>query len=85
MRLPRADRRRRRGAAFDSEAAAQGIDFHHPCKSSEPLEQVIADIREVSPNYGEDRSLSADIERVARMIDRGAFVSHAASVLPSAG
>ena len=71
--------------AIELLAAAQGIDFHHPCKSSEPLEKVMAEIREVSPNYEEDRSLSADIERVARMIDRGVFVSHAESVLPSLG
>ena len=69
--------------AIELLAAAQGIDFHHPRKSSALLEQVIAEIREVSPNYDEDRSLSADIARVARMIDRGEFLHLAASVLPS--
>ena len=69
--------------AIELLAAAQGIDFHHPCKTSAALEKVIADIREVSPSYAEDRSLSADIERVAHMIDGGAFVSHAETVLPS--
>jgi histidine ammonia-lyase len=69
--------------AIELLAAAQGIDFHHPCKSSDAIEQVIASIREVSPNYDEDRSLSADISRVARMIDSGSFCEHAESVLPS--
>ncbi|MDJ0699332.1 MAG: histidine ammonia-lyase [Woeseiaceae bacterium] len=69
--------------AIEMLAAAQGIDFHHPCKSSEPLEEAIAHIREVSPNYDEDRSLSADIARVARMIDQGDFCHYAASVMPS--
>ncbi len=71
--------------AIELLAAAQGVDFHHPCKSSQALEQVIADIRMVSPNYDEDRSLSADIRRVSRMIDRGDFCRHAESVLPSHG
>lgn len=71
--------------AIELLSAAQGIDFHHPCKSSDALEQVIADIRLVSPNYDEDRSLSADISRVAQMIDRGDFCRHAESVLPSLG
>ncbi len=69
--------------AIELLAAAQGIDFHHPCKSSETLEKVLAEIREVSPSYGEDRSLSADIERVVHLIDGGTFVSYTASVLPS--
>ncbi len=69
--------------AIEMLAAAQGIDFHHPCKSSAPLEEAIAHIREVSPNYDEDRSLSADIARVACMIDQGDFCHYAASVLPS--
>lgn len=71
--------------AIELLSAAQGVDFHHPCRSSDALEQVIADIRVVSPHYDEDRSLSADIRRVSRMIDRGDFCRHAESVLPSLG
>ena len=69
--------------AIELLAAAQGIEFHRPQKSSETLESVIARLREVSPAYVEDRSLSADIARVAAMIEAGQFCRYANSVLPS--
>ncbi|MDH3265984.1 MAG: histidine ammonia-lyase [Gammaproteobacteria bacterium] len=69
--------------AIELLAAAQGVDFHHPQKSSPAIESVIAKLREVSPPYAEDRSLSADIARVAALIERGTFCEHAASILPS--
>ena len=69
--------------AIELLAAAQGIEFHHPQKSSEALEGVLAAIREVSPPYNEDRSLSGDIARVAQLIESGSFCIHAASVLPA--
>jgi histidine ammonia-lyase len=69
--------------AIELLAAAQGIEFHRPQKSSEMLERVIASLREVSPAYVEDRSLSADVCRVAELIERGQFCRYAASVLPS--
>lgn len=69
--------------AIELLAAAQGIEFHHPRKSSAALEQVIAALRRVSPAYSEDRSLSADIARVAAMIDDGNFCPYAGSILPS--
>lgn len=69
--------------AIELLAAAQGIEFHRPQKSSETLESVIVKLREVSPAYVEDRSLSADISRVAAMIEAGKFCRYANSVLPS--
>ena len=69
--------------AIELLAAAQGIDFHHPRKSSPIIEAVIAELREISPVYEEDRSLSSDIRRVAAMVDHGAYCEYAASVLPS--
>ena len=69
--------------AIELLAAAQGIEFHHPKQSSEPLEKTIAALREVSPRYEDDRGLSADIIRVAELIASGAFREHAASVLPA--
>lgn len=69
--------------AIELLAAAQGIEFHHPQKSSPAIEDVMAAIRELSPRYEEDRSLSADIRRVAATIEEGDFCHHAASVLPS--
>lgn len=71
--------------AIELIAAAQGIEFHRPQKSSPPLEQAIAAVRSVSPRYTEDRSLSREVAKVAAMIDEGSFCEHAASVLPSLG
>ncbi len=69
--------------AIELLAAAQGIDFHHPQKSSPAIENVIIALREISPRYTEDRSLSSDIRRVAAMIDDGTYCQFAESVLPS--
>ncbi|MGI9233886.1 MAG: histidine ammonia-lyase [Woeseiaceae bacterium] len=69
--------------AIELLAAAQGIDFHHPQKSSEPIESVIVALREISPRYVEDRPLSSDIRRVAATIDEGAYCRYAKSILPS--
>jgi histidine ammonia-lyase len=69
--------------AIELLAAAQGIEFHRPQKTSGTLETVIASLRQVSPAYVEDRSLSADVGRVAAMIEHGEFCRYAASVLPS--
>ena len=69
--------------AIELLAAAQGIEFHHPKKSSPPLEAAIAEIRNVSSRYEDDRSMSTDIMDVAKLIDAGTFCEHAASVLPA--
>ncbi len=68
--------------AIELLAAAQGIEFRQN-KSSEPLEDVIAAIREISPRYEEDRGLSSDIRRIAATIDNGEYCRYAQSVLPS--
>jgi histidine ammonia-lyase len=68
--------------AIELLAAAQGIGFRH-MKSSPAIEEVIAAIREISPAYVNDRSLSPDIRRLAAVIDNGDYCSYAASVLPS--
>jgi histidine ammonia-lyase len=69
--------------AIELLAAAQGIEFHHPKQSSPPLEAAIADVRELSAPYSDDRGLSADVMAVAALIDAGNFCEHAASVLPA--
>lgn len=69
--------------AIELLAAAQGVDFHHPQKSSPAIEGVIAKLREVSPAYTEDRPMSADYARVAALIDKGTFCGLATSILPS--
>ena len=69
--------------AIELLAAAQGIDFHRPAQSSPAIEDAMSVIRELSPVYEEDRSLSPDIQRVAATIDNGEFCHYAESVLPS--
>jgi histidine ammonia-lyase len=68
--------------AIELLAAAQGIDFRR-FRSSPPIEDVIAAIREISPKYEEDRSLASDIRRIAATIDNGDYCQYAESVLPS--
>jgi histidine ammonia-lyase len=71
--------------AIELLAAAQGIEFHRPKKSSPPLEKAISALRQVSPSYKEDRSLSREVAKVAALIDAGEFCGQAQSVLPSLG
>lgn len=69
--------------AIEVLAAAQGIEFHHPQKSSPRLETVIEQVRHFSPPYDTDRSLAAEIELLATMIDGGSFCELCRPVLPS--
>ena len=71
--------------AIELLAAAQGIEFHHPQQSSGVLENLMAKVREVSPPYTEDRSLSGEIAEVANLIDGGVFVKASQKLLPSFG
>jgi histidine ammonia-lyase len=68
--------------AIELLAAAQGIEFHHPRTSSKILESVVRSIREISPAYTEDRSLSDDFAEVASLIDQGFFYGFAEPILP---
>lgn len=52
-------------------AAAQGIEFLRPLKSSAPLERVLRLIRIVSPAMMEDRSLARDMEAVQHLVASG--------------
>ncbi len=70
--------------AIELLAAAQGIEFHRPKTSSEVLESVVSSIREVSPAYTEDRSMSDEFAELAAIINRGFFYGLAESILPSA-
>lgn len=71
-------------AAIELLAAAQGIEFHHPQSSSKVLESVISGLRDISPAYVEDRSMSDEFAEVAALIDEGAFYDFADSIMPSA-
>jgi histidine ammonia-lyase len=60
-------------------AAAQGIDFRRPRKSSAALEQAHAMIRKVAPHLDGDRYLALDIEAVTPLVRNGAFLTFTAS------
>ena len=51
-------------------AAAQGVEFHRPRRTSEPLEQAIALLRERVPRYLEDRQHHADMAAAAELLPR---------------
>jgi len=59
--------------AIELLAAAQGVGFHRPLTSSEPLEAAIARIREVASPWDEDRHMAPDIAAVKQLVERGAF------------
>ncbi len=59
--------------AIELLAAAQGVDFHSPLKTSAPLQAAHAKIRALSPRLTQDRSLAVDIARVRELIEARAF------------
>jgi len=64
-------------------AAAQGIDFHRPSRSSDPLEQVHAMIRGDVAFYAADRYFAPDIEMAKTWVRSGRFAQWVKRVLPS--
>ncbi|HEX3948363.1 MAG TPA: histidine ammonia-lyase [Steroidobacteraceae bacterium] len=64
-------------------AAAQGIDFHRPSKSSQRLEQVHAEIRREVPFYAADRYFAPDIGLARSWVKSGRFTGLVKRVLPS--
>jgi histidine ammonia-lyase len=64
-------------------AAAQGIDFHRPARSSPILEQVHADIRAEVPFYAADRYFAPDIEAAQGWVRSGRFAHSVDTLLPS--
>jgi histidine ammonia-lyase len=60
--------------AIELLAAAQGIDFRRPLRSSDALEEAHAAIRAVAPHLDGDRFLAADIEAVTPLVRSGKFV-----------
>jgi histidine ammonia-lyase len=64
-------------------AAAQGIDFHRPARSSVTLEQVHAGIRGEVAFYAVDRYFAPDIEAARHWVKSGRFASLVERILPS--
>jgi histidine ammonia-lyase len=64
-------------------AAAQGIDFHRPARSSAMLENVHAHIRGEVSHYASDRFFAPDIDAAKGWVRSGHFAPLAAEILPS--
>jgi histidine ammonia-lyase len=62
-----------RVVAIELMAAAEGIDFRRPLKSSATLEDAHRLIRTKAAPRAEDREFSRDQEAVAAMVEQGAF------------
>jgi len=61
--------------AIELLAAAQGIDFRRPLRSSEPLEAAHAMVRSVAPHLDGDRFLATDIEACRPLVREGRFAA----------
>jgi histidine ammonia-lyase len=72
-------------AAIELIAAAQGIEFRRPLRSSPAIEEAHALIRTRVPRLDRDRSLAADIATMKAMIAEGAFIRFVPGLLPSGG
>jgi histidine ammonia-lyase len=55
-------------------AAAQGVDFHAPLKTSKTLQNALRHIREHVPHYAEDHYFAPDIRTAARLVEAGTFL-----------
>ena len=63
-------------------AAAQGVDFHAPLSSSQPLEAVRKALREQVPSLGDDRYFHPDMEAANALVRSGAIIDAAGYPLP---
>ncbi len=61
--------------AIELLAAAQGIEFHRPLRSSPPLERALEIIRGVVPRYERDRFFHPDIEAARSLVDARRFAA----------
>jgi histidine ammonia-lyase len=64
-------------------AAAQGIDFHRPARSSAMLESVHAQIRGEVAHYVSDRFFAPDIDAAKSWVRSGRFAPVVSELLPS--
>ncbi len=69
--------------AIEFLAAAQGLDFRKPRRTSPALQAVYERIRAEVPFMERDRVMTPDIERVRALIDDGSLLSAAESALGS--
>jgi len=65
-------------------AAAQGIDFRAPLKTSVPLQEAHALVRQRVAFYDHDRYFAPDITAIRELVESGAFHRFVPALLPSA-
>lgn len=75
----------RRILAIELLAAAQGIEFHRPLRSSETIEEVHALLRTRVEPYRQDRAFGPDISAIEAIVNSDRLTEYAASILPSMG
>lgn len=64
-------------------AAAQGMDFHRPLKSSDALERSYQMVRDQAGFYTEDRYFAPDIEVATTLVQSSGFLDFVPELLPS--
>jgi histidine ammonia-lyase len=60
--------------AIELLAAAQGIDFHKPLKTSKTLQGAMKLVRSQVSHYEEDHYFAPDIRVITRLVEAGAFL-----------
>ncbi|MEH0832082.1 histidine ammonia-lyase [Pectobacterium cacticida] len=68
---------------IEAMAAAQGIDFHRPLRSSTLLEQELTRIRQAVPFLDKDRYLAPDIAAMCRWASQADWPEPVAALLPT--
>jgi histidine ammonia-lyase len=63
-----------RVVAIELACACQGLEFHRPLRTTPALERAVERVRERVPRVEEDRSLSAELDELARAIRTGELV-----------
>ena len=69
--------------AIELLAAAQGLDFHRPLKSSKPLEDARHAVRGAAPGYERDHYFAPDIAAATDLVRSGQLRALAGELLPS--
>ncbi|MEH6404328.1 MAG: histidine ammonia-lyase [Sneathiella sp.] len=70
--------------AIELLAAAQGVEFRHPLKSSPVLEELFGTLRKLVSAYDEDRFFAPDIERIKKLVKSSDLIKQFGEHLPSA-
>ena len=70
--------------AIELLAAAQGVEYHHPLRTSAPLRLVIATLRARVPRLEDDRHFQPDIAAALDLVRSGAVAAPVSLTLPNA-